>query len=458
MKSLFSFPCYACLGVALALHLFLFGCSKKTPAERDGRPNVLLITLDTTRADYIGCYGHPEVETPNLDRLAKEGVQFMRNIAPSGTTNPSHASIMTGYYLARHNVYGNETPLAEDISTLAEILLNQGYTTLGAVSARWLNSEHSNFDQGFGTFLDCKEVQLSAKVRNQSFLPALETILDRPFFAWVHYFDPHGPYNPPPPYNIYYSAKDRFDPVPTSDRMNIEFEKIQSGQVDPDEEIRLYQGEITFMDKQIGDLLAWLDQKKVLDRTLIIAVADHGESMTEKEIYFCHAGMYNQVLHVPLLMRLPGVLPAGLKIDTLSSSVDILPTILELLNVPSSVEEAIDGRSLVPALTDPAFEAHPYVFSEAVGGVIRAIFDSEYKYIKPYPWDWAMPEDHLFKPFEDCTEEVELKTEEPDRAKQMEEMLETWLKLASEQAFVSEEHETLDPETEQALKALGYMN
>jgi arylsulfatase A-like enzyme len=436
----------------------VLGCSEKIPSNLKDKPNVLLITMDTTRADYIGCYGHPEVETPNLDRLAKEGVQFMRNIAPSGTTHPSHASIMTGYYLARHNVYGNETPLADEITTLAEILLNQGYATLGAVSARWLNSEHSNFGQGFSVFLNCEEDQLSAKVRNQSFLPALETMVDRSFFAWIHYFDPHGPYNPAPPYNIYYSAKDRFDPVPTSDRMNIEFEKIQSGQVDPDEEIRQYQGEITFMDKQIGDLLTWLEQKGILDRTLVVAVADHGESMTEKEIYFCHAGMYNQVLQVPLLMRLPGVLPAGRKVETLSSSVDILPTILELLNVPSSVEEAIDGRSLIPALTDPAFEAHPYVFSEAVGGVIRAIYDSQYKYIKPYPWDWAMPEDHLFKPFEDYAEEVDLKTEEPDRAKRMEEMLETWLKLASEQAFTSEEHDTLDPETEEALKALGYMN
>lgn len=438
--------------------MLLFGCSGENPSSAANRLNVLLITMDTQRADYIGCYGSPDVETPNLDRLAEEGVQFLRNIAPSGTTNPSHASIMTGYYLARHNVYNNETPLAEEIATLAEILNEQGYSTLGAVSARWLNPDHSNFGQGFDAFLDCEKDQLNAKERNQSFLPALNAILKGPFFAWVHYFDPHGPYNPPAPYTIYYPLLDQFDTVPTSDRMNIEFEKIQSGQVDPDEEIRLYKGEITFMDKQIGDLLAWLEQKKVLDRTLVVAVADHGESMTEKGIYFCHAGMYNQVLHVPLLMRLPGVLPAGLKVNTLSSSVDILPTVLELLTIPNSVEEYIDGRSLVPSFTHPEFEAHPYVFSEAVNGVIRAIYDSEYKYIKPYPWDWAMPEDHLFKPFEDYAEEIDLKAMEPERAKQMNDLLETWLKLAAEHAFASEEHVTLDPETAKALRALGYMN
>jgi arylsulfatase A-like enzyme len=414
--------------------------------------------MDTTRADYIGCYGSPDVETPNLDRLAKEGVQFMRNIAPSQCTNPSHASIFTGLYPARHNVYNNQTPLAEEAFTLAEEMKDAGYRTMAAVSAHHMNSGNSNFGQGFDFYLPCKGVQMNAIERNRDLYPEMDSIVEAPFFAWVHYFDPHGNYAPPAPYNIYYPPADRYDPIPVSDRMDIGPETMQSGQVDPDEEIRLTKAKFTFMDKQIGDLLAWLERKKVLDRTLVVAVADHGESMTEKEIYFCHAGMYNQVLHVPLLMRLPGVLPAGRKVETLSSSVDILPTILELLNIPNRAEDNLDGRSLVPALTDPAFEAHPYVFSEAVGGVIRAIFDSEYKYIKPYPWDWATTEDHLFKPFEDYAEEVELKTAEPDRAKRMEEMLETWLKLASEQAFVSEEHETLDPETAKALRALGYMN
>ena len=132
------------------------------------QPNVLLITVDTTRADYLGAYGHPEVQTPHIDELAASGALFLNAIAPSQTTNPAHASILTGLFVARHGVYDNQTPLSDDALTLAEVLQAEGYATLGAVSAPHLNPGNSSFGQGFDVFLEAeKGLNLTAGERNE---------------------------------------------------------------------------------------------------------------------------------------------------------------------------------------------------------------------------------------------------------------------------------------------------
>jgi len=437
--------------------LFLFfclGCSAP-PQDPENRPNVLLITIDTTRADYLGCYGSPDVKTPNIDRLAASGVQFMKNIAPSGTTNPSHTSILTGLYPARHGVYDNETKLDKKAVMLSEIFQQEGYSTLAAVSVRHLNNRHCRLGQGFDVFLPCEPFELKARDRNRPLFQILRWKPIEPFFLWVHYFDPHGTYDPPEPYDKKYPAEDFFEPVPHSNRMNV-WNKNLGGPVDPDKYIALYKGEISYLDEQIGKLLKLLKELDVEKNTLVILVADHGESMTEKEIYFCHAGMYNPVYHVPLIMRLPGKIPKGHKVQALTSSVDIFPTALELVGIQRSTED-LDGKSLIPTFADPNCSTHPYIFCEAVGGIIRGVHEGEYKYIKPYPWDWAVTEDHLFRPFEDYKEERDLKQVEPQRAERMKKLLDTWVEVASEGRLESQHLDDIDDETVEALRALGYM-
>ena len=230
----------------------------------------------------------------------------------------------------------------------------------------------------------------------------------------------------------------------------------KEGWVDPDQIIPLYKGEISYMDSQIGALLGLLDELDVADRTLVVLVADHGESMTEKGIYFSHAGMYQQVLHVPLIMRLPGRIAAGTRVASLTSAVDVFPTVLDVLGIAAETAE-LDGVGLLPTLDDPAFQAHEFVVSEAVNGVIGALYMGEYKYIKPYPHDWSMPEDHLFVPAEDRSEDRDLKQDEPGKVAAMENFLDAWIKAARATGLASTRHLTLDPDTERALRSLGYI-
>ena len=440
--------CAPLLGAGLLL-LALGSCTTES------RPNLLLITLDTTRADYLGCYGSPDVQTPNIDRLAEEGVLFENNIASSQATNPSHSSMMTGLYLGHHRVYDNTTALAEEANTVAEILLDNGYTTLAAVSSRHLNPVNSGFGQGFQTYLESEPFELTAGERNELFFSALEQTAEEPFFAWVHYFDPHGDYRPPEEFARLYPAGDEFKPIRKRRRMNINWER-EKRRVDPDELIALYKGEITYLDAQIGLLLEVLSSLKIEDNTLVVLVADHGESMTEKKIYFCHAGLYNQVLQVPLILRLSGRVPAGRRISAPTSSVDILPTILELLGI--ELLDYTDGVSLVPAFSDDGFRPHEFIISESVRGVIRAVYMDGYKYIKPYPKDWAMRKDHLYRSFTDVDEATDLKEEERERAEAMAAFLRSWLEATSERALDSRPNDALDEKTRDGLRALGYLD
>lgn len=448
MKKVF-FPVFLCCLLAIVPN----GCKKRRPT---GGPNVLLITIDTARADYFGCYGSPDVKTPHIDRLAADGVQFMRNVAPSQCTNPAHASILTGLYMTRHRVLDNRTPMPEAALSLAEILQNRGFATLAAVSAHHLNGPNSRFDQGFEEFLPCRPTEINAAVRNETFLERLASISRRSFFAWVHYFDPHGDYVPPPPFDKMYGVGARYKPVPPHPEMNISKEK-KSGPVDPDEIIPLYKGEISFLDEQVGRLIRLLKEKGVYERTLIVLVADHGESMTEKGIFFCHAGMYNPVMHVPLIMTLPEKLPRGIRINRLTSSVDIFPSVLRILGINYSVP-AIDGRSVTPMFVKPGYRNHEFVVSEAVNGVIRTIYKDGFKFMKPYPSDWALKESRLYRAWEDYGEDRELINEEPARAAELSSLLEEWLKQANTRTLSARKHQKLDTRTEQALKTLGYLD
>ncbi len=445
-----------CLAVLLCAMFLVPGCAREEgQRDLDPRPNVLLITIDTLRADYLGCYGSPDVATPNIDRLAGEGVQFMRATAPSQCTNPAHASIMTGLYPAEHGVYDNTTPLADQAVTLAELFQGQGYQTMAAVSARHLNPKNSNFGQGFELFLNCGPTELTAGERNRRLFRAIRTAAQRPFFAWVHYFDPHGTYDPPRPFDTMYEPEDLFEPVEARPWMDLS-EDLKHWPVDPDKIIALYKGEISYLDSELGKLFNLLVETGIHRQTLVVLVADHGESMTEKGIHFCHAGLYNQVLHVPLIIRWPGRLPAGLQVETPASPVDILPTLLGLLDLP--LQERISGISLVPAIDDPDIRPDRPLFSEAVGGVIRAVTLDGCKFIKAYPGkDWSITEDHLYRPFEDYGEERDLLLSDPERSVLLDRLLQSWLDAAAGRMLPSRQREQLDRATEEALRQLGYL-
>ncbi len=302
--------------------------SLKTGAARGF--HVLLVTLDTTRADRLGCYGHATASTPNLDALASEGIRFTRALAPTPMTLPSHASLLTGLDPPGHGVRHNEGfRLSPSAVTLTERLKTAGYDTAAFVSAFVLDARFG-LDQGFDHY--DAEVQAAAGAgfgqENQRDARAVTDAAVRwlanrqgntPYFAWVHYFDPHEPYQPPSPY------RERFGASP-------------------------YDGEIAYVDAQFGRLLDALDRKGDRDRTVILVVGDHGESLGDHGEPTHSLFIYEATQRVPMILACRGLSTRSRVVDDVVGVVDVMPTLLDLLDLPA--REPSHGISLVGATAE----------------------------------------------------------------------------------------------------------
>lgn len=348
-------------GTLLVLLAVLLVFPSACGRQGGGAPwNVLLITIDTLRADRLGCYGGAGVLTPNLDRLAAEGILFANAFAAMPITLPSHTSIMTGLYPRHHGVLSHAYTLAEEHRTAAELFHDQNYQTIAFVSSHVLDSGYG-LDQGFDVYwerfqYDPKEAN---RIRQRSGFDILtEAVINwsdraavEPFFAWVHWFHPHKPYQPPPPFGKLYDH--RRDKTLQADVET--FEEAWKGTIElaageVEELRRLYDGEVAYTDQQVGIALGHLQEKGLLDRTIVVVTADHGEMLYERERYFGHDIMlFDPSIRVPLILWAPGLVPAGKIIDTTVRSVDLLPTLAKLTgyDVP---EGAVDGRSFLPAI------------------------------------------------------------------------------------------------------------
>jgi arylsulfatase A-like enzyme len=288
-------------------------------AAEPGRPNIVLITLDTTRADHLGCYGWAHAKTPNLDALARRGARFERCDTAAPITLPSHATILTGLFPPRHGVRDNGTfALPERVETVASRLRSAGYDTAAVVSAVVLARRYG-LDRGFRLYDDdlgtvsaagAEASERNAEAATAAALAALAK-LRPPFFLWVHYFDPHEEYRPP--------------------------ERIARAIGGPH---RLYDGEISYADEQIGVLLA-----KVPAPADVVAVADHGEMLGERGEPTHGLLLYAGARRVPLILAGPDV-PAGRTLPCLVRTADVAPTILRWARV--SAADRLDGESLVP--------------------------------------------------------------------------------------------------------------
>ena len=278
--------------------------------------NVVVVTLDTTRADHIGCYGYEGARTPTLDRLAAEGIRFADAVSPVPLTLPSHSSIFTGLDPPNHGVRNNgEFRLAESKTSLAEVLQEQGYDTAAFVSAFVLNRRYG-LNQGFARYDDTVEdgagtgqggfssERIGAKVTDAALRWLKTRNSTKPFFLWVHYFDAHNDYEPPSPY------AERFRDRP-------------------------YDGEIAYADAQLSRLVEALDRPPGSDKTLMILLGDHGESLGEHEEKEHSRTIYDATQHVPLILRCPGLIRGPYVVDdVVVSIVDVFPTVLEMLKIP----------------------------------------------------------------------------------------------------------------------------
>jgi arylsulfatase A-like enzyme len=332
--------------------------------------SVILISVDTLRADHIGAYGSATVETPAMDRLAREGIRFTRAIAPAPTTLASHTSLMTGTWMKTHGVASNGYLVSGDNVMLAEILRAAGWRTVAFIGGFPLAS-HSAFQQGFDeySYVRGERPNESAAEVTDAALAWLAEPPKGNFFLFVHYWDVHWPYQPPPPFDRKY----RSDDLPVSGtKQDIDQTRAALKRGTPDAAslsaalAGLYAGEVSWVDSQIGRLIHALEESGVLDRSLLILTSDHGEAMDEHRWEYWNHGrtVHDVVVRIPLLLRLPGAERHGVVVDDLVSGVDVMPTLLELLGMP--VPDAVEGTSFAARLwgEQPARE-RTYAFSHA---------------------------------------------------------------------------------------------
>jgi arylsulfatase A-like enzyme/Flp pilus assembly protein TadD len=310
--------------IAAAALVYFLVFAGRTTIKRGSGLNVLLITLDTTRADRLGAYGYAKAKTPNLDALARGGVRFANAYSQVPLTLPSHCSIMTGTYPFTHNVHNNGTyELGADNLTMAEALKEKGFRT-GAVVASFSVDSRFGLAQGFDFYDDSIQAALPFKPMNserkaEEVAAAFSSWMDKeegePFFAWVHFFDPHLPYQPPSPY------KEEFADVP-------------------------YDGEVAYMDSCIGKVIDKLRGKNLLGRTLVVVCGDHGEAFGEKVETGHGVFLYDNTLRVPLILYAEGRLPAGKVIRSRVRLIDIFPSVMDMLGLAAPA--ACQGTSLLP--------------------------------------------------------------------------------------------------------------
>ena len=328
--------------------------------------NVILVSLDTTRADRLSCYGHYRRTSPHIDRVAEEGVLFTDHFSPHIPTYPGHTTLMTGRDIYAHQVTSQShapepTP---GIKMLAEILKEKGYFTGAADNlGRW-------FARGFDVYQTYSwDVTAPRDWRKGEAVAsaALEVLdiaaaQDKPFFLFFHFWDPHTPYLPPPPFDRMFYRGDEKDPRNDSmkalwafENFNRYFAEWMPGMTDTEFPKAQYDAEIAYMDACFASVLTRIDELGVTRDTLLVLTADHGEELDEHGHWFDHHGLYDTNLHIPLILRCPDLLPAGQRIGGLTSMLDVAPTILDVLELADLAAEAgMQGQSLLPLINSPS--------------------------------------------------------------------------------------------------------
>ncbi len=433
--------------LAIGILLWLVLWSGKSPADRVARlwtesgvekPNLILVTLDTTRADHLACYGYPDVKTPSLDSLARRGVLFEQAATTSALTLPAHCSILTGMYPTYHGVRINgNTALNDEQTTLAEVLSAQGYQCgafIGAfvLDGRWglkQGFQHYNdqFDLKKYKHLDLGAVQRPGNEVVDAALDWLEEQKSAPFFAWIHLYDPHTPYGPPEPYLSEYRPRGL---------------------------VGLYDGEIAFMDEQIGRCIAWLEKNKLDESTILIIVGDHGEGLGSHGEGTHGYFIYDYSMHVPLIIVTPFEKLRGVRVSAQVQTVDIFPTLIELAAFPPPVET--HGRSLLPVMFRPQKKEHQFAYAESMApnlqfgwSPLHALRTTQYKYI-----DTSKAE--LYDLSQDSDEQTNLLSQNPKIVREMKETLDRLIEETGRGAPALQAA-NLDKETMERLSALGYI-
>lgn len=442
---------------------------------RSDAVNVILISLDTLRADHIGSYGYGRPTSPAFDELAADGALFLRTYAPSPWTLPSHVSIMTGLVGPSHQVLRQDERMNPALTTLAEILRGRGFFCWAITGGGFVSSKFG-FGKGFDFYSETEgDIAYfnSAELVERAAVTWLKGHADRPFFLFLHTYQLHAPYRCPPPYNRMFLDKDAprdeidikdrlggqhaiFGPLPEAERRNA---------------IGLYDGEIRYADETlIRPLVAELKTLGLYDRTLLILLSDHGEEFYEHGSWTHTNQLYQESLRVPLLIKFPGSGFRGLKSEAAVRLVDVLPTVLETLGMePDKIP--IDGKSLFPILggretgdrpvwADVAgnlFDTHNSAKTGVVDGGWKAVWNAPYHredlefFSVPPP---SRPPIELYDLARDPGEKTSLTGLHPDIVRRLAGLRDRFLALSGKSRSVKTD---LDEDLKAKLRALGYI-
>ena len=437
--------------------------------NRHQNPNIILITVDTLRADHLSSYGYQRATTPHIDQLAEDGTLFLHTIAQIPETLPSFCSIMTSSYPIDHGVRKNGYKLSTDKKTLAETLQDNGYTTAAFVSSCMLDSS-TGIDRGFqfyddtlpDAFLHLASCQRTAEKTTKSAIRWIESNAEKKFFLWVHYNDPHSLYNPPSPFDLIFSKH----PYDNKMASNVDLffriikNRIKLNELGVQYMIDRYDGEIAFMDMHLGRLLEKFKEPG-LKNTIIVFTSDHGESLGEHKYFFDHGDfLYEDQIKVPLIISHPK-LPKNQIVRSQVESVDIMPTIFDFIKV--ATEANLRGRSLLPLLyNEDEIDFEKFAFSESdicqessprlcspigIQGKLYSLRTGKWKYILD-----KNGQSELYNLLEDPLEMQNLIDEEKELAGLLDARIKSLIDGKDDKG-----EQSLSEETKEKLKSLGYL-
>ncbi len=458
-------------------------------------PNILLVTVDTLRADHLSAWGYGRATSPNLDRLAGEGLRFDQAQSQWPKTGPSFASILTSTYPKDNGIVRQiGIPLPCTFTMLAEVLQRAGYST-HAVVANGAVGREFYFDQGFETFLESWKLPPDASlsdpdgadpngaenVTRLALAAASRMDPQKPWFLWVHYLDPHAPYIPPTAFQDRFQNDHLFDgkiQVPVSNRRKQELAGIGKGQV-IDGETRLafyvarYDAEISYVDHEIGKLLAGLGEKKLLGDTLTAFTSDHGESLGEHGYYFNHGRFaFQTCLHVPLILHWPGRVKPGVDRAPVQL-LHLAPTLLAAAGVELPQGRWAQGQSLWPRVANPPAPQAGAILSFSEGGTasnrswIRVARDQRFTlHFSPHKLEqsWIGGEGKPWSLFDLAADPGETKNVAdlyPAEVERLQDAIGKWWRApafaCNTDEGVCDESRAVDKETTELLKSLGYL-
>ena len=420
--------------------------SESAEKNEDGPRSLVLVTIDTLRADHLGAYGYPRDTSPRIDALAEEGLLFEHAFATSSTTLPSHVSLFTSTYPARHGVAGNFLGLRRRLPeglralpTISEMLKGEGYTTAGFVSSAVL-SPPTGIDRGFDVYKAPAFGGGKGKHRNPH-RPGAETMQEalawlatarEPFFLWVHLFEPHKPYSPPA----------RFRSMFKTDDVLLEF--LQERGISPEHAdlTNRYDGEVRTADDLVGQLIDGLKERELYEHAIFALTSDHGEGLMQHGVLE-HNELWNEHLHVPLILRVPGREPG--RHSGLVSLIDVLPLLAQEAGLPLP-EESFHGVNPLQA-TRSALRAERSRNSKRLKPQ-AALITPEWKYV----YRFGAP-DSVYRLVDDPWETKNLASSSPDTAARLHEELSEGLAEDEKQAPVAPR---IPAAMRKMIRALGY--